>query len=259
MTAKDWALGPFLVAEPHAALQTPDSRWPPGWLRTHLTGWTLPAWLTRLNLMDGPSAGPSLADGLGRWLGWTDAIPLAAAMQATPHAGKRAVPTGPVDGAGSAAALDRELVRMRAVLVRAIEDDRETAADADFPAHRRRCLALQQAMAADITALRAQARAAVARRSPALARLAALDAVLAKALGPREQALLAMMPTLLERHFDRLRQAAGATAGDEASAGTRPAGDWLGIFRQDMQRLLRAELELRLQPVQGLVEALRSP
>jgi hypothetical protein len=44
----------------------------------------------------------------------------------------------------------------------------------------------------------------------------------------------------------------------DAPADTAAAAAWLAVFRQDMQRLLHAELALRLQPVQGLLEALHS-
>ena len=55
------------------------------------------------------------------------------------------------------------------------------------------------------------------------------------------------MPTLLAQHHERLR---GAAAGGAAAmaAGLRPRH----------AALLRAELELRLQPVRGLIDTLRS-
>jgi hypothetical protein len=37
-----------------------------------------------------------------------------------------------------------------------------------------------------------------------------------------------------------------------------PADDWLAVFAADMQAVLRAELELRMQPVDGLLDALRA-
>ncbi len=103
-------------------------------------------------------------------------------------------------------------------------------------------------MQSAIEPLRALARAAVAQRSSDLQRLAALDEVLEPVLAAREQALLGLLPTLLEQHHERLRRAA-------------PDGiaTWKEVFRQDMHSLLRAELELRLQPVRGLIETLRSP
>jgi hypothetical protein len=99
-----------------------------------------------------------------------------------------------------------------------------------------------------INPLRAQLRAAVARLSPQAEQLAALDAVMAGALAPQEQAQLAQMPALLDKHFTQLRQ---------AHLGTDNDTPWLDTFSQDMQRLLLAELALRLQPAQGLLAALR--
>jgi hypothetical protein len=81
--------------------------------------------------------------------------------------------------------------------------------------------------------------------------------VLDDALRARQQGVLATLPALLETHFKRLRRAdedAGA-----ARHATPPRAPWLTVFRKDMQRLLLAELDLRLQPVQGLIDALRTP
>ena len=77
----------------------------------------------------------------------------------------------------------------------------------------------EPAMQAAIEPLRRQLRAAVAAQSPPLRRLAAIDAVLEKALAAREQALLALMPTLLERHFERLHRAPGGPAADAGATG----------------------------------------
>lgn len=201
--------------------------------------------LTRLALLDGPRTKPSLLPGLGQWLAWTDAIPLSAALQAPGHAASQP--------ARAAASAEREFERVRAALLQRIEDDgqgeRRAAAvpDDDALPHRQRYAALQQAMQSAIEPLRVLARAAVAQRSAELRRLAALDAVLEPVLAAREQALLALLPTLLEQHHERLRRAAP----DGASA-------WQQVFHRDRHSLLRAELELRLQPVRGLIDTLRS-
>jgi len=70
-------------------------------------------------------------------------------------------------------------------------------------------------------------------------------------LSPREHALLGAVPALLETHFERLRTAAGALATD-------PSAAWLDGFRRDMQGVLIAELDVRFQPVEGLLAALRT-
>lgn len=217
--------------------------------RTPLNGSALVGLLTQLALVDGQPAKPSFIEGMGRWLGWADAIPLSAALQAPPVAAPE--PTGPQRAPRPAAALEAEFSRVQSALRRAIEDDSQPApAEADFPSYRRRYVNLQQAMQAGIAALRAQARVAVARVSPALGQLAAIDAVMDQALAEREQALLTLMPALLQKHFERLHAA--------SSSGAPPAAkpnDWLKTFRQDMKRMLLAELDLRLQATQGLLEA----
>ena len=87
-----------------------------------------------------------------------------------------------------------------------------------------------------------------------------------QALGARERTLLGTVPTLLGPHFERLR--AAAEAGGAAEAAERPDGAsaapptpsraWLEAFRKDMQSVLLAELDVRFQPVDGLLAALRS-
>jgi hypothetical protein len=90
--------------------------------------------------------------------------------------------------------------------------------------------------------LRGRLRAVLAGRSPDMARLAALDAVMEQVLGAQEHRLLATLPALLEKHFVRLRDAGG--------------DDWRTVFQRDLQGVLLAELDIRLQPVEGLLEAL---
>ena len=61
-------------------------------------------------------------------------------------------------------------------------------------------------------------------------------------------------------HFERLREAAlpAPTAGDtEAAAPSGPSDGWLARFHQDMQDVLLAELDVRFQPIEGLLAALR--
>ena len=212
-------------------------------LRTGLSGSTLTAWLARHDLVE-RAAPPLLLEGLGQWLGWTEAIALSAGLHGTAEAAPRA-PSLP--------ALQREFERVQQSLRRAIDGDdaapppsrrrpaaEPAVADEGFAPHRQRYTVLQQAMETAVGALRAQARAAVARLSP---RLAAVDAVMETMLAEREQLLLARLPTLLETHFERLRRAHADTA-------------WLPRFRADLQQLACAELQLRLQPVQGLMNTL---
>ena len=163
---------------------------------------------------------------------------------------------------------------------------------ADFAPFHRYYLAHQRAMAAAVSPLRASARAALAGRSAALRQLAALDAVFDQALAAREASLLATVPVLLGKRFAHLYaahrrereaaapdvagQAAPDAAGQAATAGAAATGEgapgagappddparwmqpggWLVRFCAEMQRVLLAELDLRLMPVAGLVAAL---
>ena len=142
-------------------------------LRTGLNGSALVGLLSGLALLDGPASRPSFVQGMGRWLGWADAIPLAAALN-TPWHGS----TTPSRRASSAGAVEREFERVRAALLRSIDDATGTAGsrrrgptsdDSDFDGHRQRYVALQQAMHAAIEPLRAQLREAVAQQSPEMA------------------------------------------------------------------------------------------
>ena len=92
--------------------------------------------------------------------------------------------------------------------------------------------------------LRGQLRDRLARQTPRQARLAAVDAVLEGVLSPREHALLAPVPALLAAHCGRLQRGAGDHG-------------WYRPFREDARQVLLAELDLRFQPVEALLAALR--
>ncbi|MBW8809649.1 MAG: DUF3348 family protein, partial [Lysobacter sp.] len=130
----------------------------------------------------------------------------------------------------------------------------------EFAFYRQRYLALQQIMEAGVGRLRERLRAMLTHGTPGMVRLAAVDAVMERALGRRERALLSAAPTLLGQHFERLRQAALAAADAQATDGPQPAPStaWLETFRKDMREVLLAELDVRLQPAQGLLAALRT-
>lgn len=133
---------------------------------------------------------------------------------------------------------------------------------AEFPPHGHRYLAVQKQMDGQLAALRAQLRQSLSQSSPALRQLAALDAVLEQMLGGREQRLWTLLPTYLEKRMEQRHQAHHAalqTSGqaDDPTQWRQPGG-WLWAFDQDMQALLLAEMQLRLQPLMGLLEAARN-
>lgn len=210
-----------------------------------VTGLALVRLLTRLTDVDAPGSRQSFAERLSQWLGWTDAIALSAAL----NGGPGPTPTGM---RSAVSADESEFTRVRNALVKAAaNDDAPMNTTADFVPFRRRYHAQQQAMETSIGPLRARLRARLAGRSPAMARLAAVDAVMEQVLGARERTLRSTVPVLLETHFERLRRS-------EADAAPAQPGGWLDAFRHDMHSVLLAELEVRMQPAQGLLEALRA-
>ena len=225
--------------------------------RTGFTGSALIRLLARLTDIDVPEPRHAFADRLSQWLGWADAISLSGALNASPPA----VPASARVTRGSSE--EDECIRLRGVLAKAIADDSALLAAekehpdtaADFAPYRRRYLARQQTMEMAIGPLRERLRASLAARSPAMAQLAAVDAVMEQALGAQEYRLLSTVPGLLEKHFRRLRQAHQAVP-DEPEGGA-PQAAWQDVFRKDMQAVLLAELDIRLEPVEGLLEALR--
>ncbi|MBB1624240.1 DUF3348 domain-containing protein [Achromobacter sp. UMC71] len=318
--------------------------------RTGLSGPTLIRLLTRLTDVDAVQSRQPLSDHLSQWLGWTDAIALSAALNNRPPA----IAPGARQFSSEQ---ERECERVRTTLADAIASDTAATAakrvspgmrsgqmpakaaaalqadDADYSNFRQRYLSLQHTMETSIGNLRSRLRGMVAAKTPEMTRLAVVDAIMDRALLPRERALLGAIPKLLQGHFDRLRLAekaaledaaaqaeaqaqaqgaseadtdapaqTGAETGIEAraetalqadaqaeaqvdapasaqadaqadapAAGARPAGPapqtaltaptpgaWLETFRKDMRSVLLAELDVRLQPVEGLLAALRA-
>lgn len=220
--------------------------------------------------MEVPESRQSFAERLGQWLDFKDSLALYSAL----NAGAPAPPLG----SGAASAARQALARVRGALADSIAadglprpgemqlDSRAPAPPstaegaADFAPYQRCYLARQRDMSASIGPLRASVRAALSRRSLTMKRLAGLDAVLDQGLAARERDLLATVPVLLGRRFERLYKAHQAGLGEAPTADDRAPwmqpGGWLATFRADMQAVLLAELELRLQPVAALIAAL---
>ncbi|RAS34435.1 DUF3348 domain-containing protein [Paraburkholderia bryophila] len=257
--------------------------------RTALSGPALIRLLARLADVDVPESRQSLSDRLSQWLGWTDAIALSSALNGAP-------PAVPAGARAFGRAEEDECARVRVSLMKSVAGDsvlvaskrrglghsqafphanphphsqahmpsQPAPADAapDYAVFRQRYQALQQSMETAVGTLRVRLRSLLAAKTPALARLAVLDAVMERALGERERNLLGGVPGLLAGHFERLRaaeQAALAAAEDtEDAAAALTPGAWLDVFRKDMQSVLLAELDVRFQPVEGLLAALRT-
>ncbi len=229
--------------------------------RPSLSGPALVRLLARLT--DTPAVGPRtpLSGCLSQWLGWSDAITLSTVLNNDPPA----VPTG---RAVPGDALRRECDRLRSGLLASIDGDGKPSPGhepdrrlrvqpalqqvaVDYAEYRQRYVSLQQSMESEIGHLRGRLRAMLAARSPEMTRLAMVDGLMERALAARERNLLSLIPGMLEKHFERLRQADGPAQ--------EPNLRWLAAFRLDMRSVLRAELAVRMQSVEGLLAALLQP
>lgn len=217
------------------------------------------------------------AERLGLWLGVFDGITLHAAHQSI----KTLVEETPSDAPSARTfALEEEFHKVRSALVMAFTASsasrasgkrvgnpvpqpeaatKTDAGDAGYAPYHQRYLDQQRHMATRIDALRAHVRQAIAKGSPQLAQLASFDAVMDQMLGGREKKLLATVPVLLERRFWHLSKThqlglAAAQQQDDPGLWAQPGG-WQDVFGKEMQEVLLAELEVRMQPVVGLIEA----
>ena len=127
-----------------------------------------------------------------------------------------------------------------------------------FDPFRRYCTGHQRQMENIIRSLRAQLRSMLDKGTTAHRQLSTLDAIFENVLHPRESRLLSKIPTQFEKRFAKsLKQHMKALT--EAADADEPAPRttaWLAPLCEDMRNALLAELDLRLQPILGLIEAL---
>lgn len=198
------------------------------------------------------AARQDIAQRLGQWLTVADAITLSSGHTAIAAVGARAV-RAPARGLAPAVAatLQAELDRVRAVLSQSIgtRDARHRPDPDDLDTEFAFCLQRyqdqQRRLEMSVDALREHVRQTLAQGTPRLAQLAALDAVLDRMLGEREQRLLSHVPLFLRVRFTELRRQP-----------LTPENNWLATLNTELEQMLHAELEHRLQAVIGMIEAL---
>lgn len=202
--------------------------------------------LSDLASVEVESSKQDVAERLGLWLDAVGTVRLDAALQSI----QTFAPQRPGQGlSANAAAVEAEFQHVRSSLVKAIkaslplapvEPDGETAVE--YATYYQRYQEQQRQIESKLAPLRSQVRQVLSRASTQLRQLAALDALMEQMLGAREQKLMASVPVFLERRFEQLRKA------------DQPG--WLDTFRKEWQGMLVAEVDVRLQPVLGLIEAL---
>ena len=219
---------------------------------------------------------------MAQWLHISDAITLRGAHQAIERVRVPAAVPGTA-GAEAIQALPEALRQLRTTLTQTfgrelhqlLTESEATGGEPDpeveFALHQQLFHDLQRRMELSVDALRHHVRETLAASGQARwVRLAALDATLDKMLGGREQELLGTaIPAVSRRRFDLLRREA-REAREAAEAITQldmieqsrpkaPALSWLAQYSASLNAVLTAELEHRLQPVTGMVEATQVP
>jgi hypothetical protein len=136
-----------------------------------------------------------------------------------------------------------------------------------YEPYRRFYAAHQRQMQVSLQTLRSQVRGQLKKSSPNLQQLAALDEAFENILSEREAVLLGKVFKLhekrfaqaLKKHTQQLSQQQAQAPLDEGSgilsANTVNPLAWLMPLRQAMRTALLAELDTRMQPVLGLLEA----
>jgi hypothetical protein len=121
-----------------------------------------------------------------------------------------------------------------------------------FEPYRRFLTAHQRQMESTLRNLRALIRLQLSKRGRNGQQLAALDAAFENILAEREAVLLAQTTKLLEKRFLQ------ALKLHQQTPRQNDLSSWLVPMRHDLRRALLAELDTRLQPTLGLLEALTS-
>lgn len=215
---------------------------------THFHSSRLIRVLADLAMLDTAPPGAAFAERLGLWVAFTDAIRLHAVHSAS-------TPATQPRTAGAAPGPAQAFAQLRTELEDAIRRGAATLPDSsDYEPWRRHYVAQQRDMEQKLGPLRATLREALDQSTPALRQLAALDAAFDTILVEREARLLSSLPLLLKRRFAHLQQAQRTPEGPDPALHPQP-GAWLAGFGQELQTVLLAELDLRLQPALGLLEA----
>ena len=227
--------------------------------KSALSGTVLVRFLTSLGVSDAELSNDNFAERMSRLIGLSDSINIAQAH--------RNVSFEPGSSSGAAQLLQNLQGDVDAVR-QAIEEVIDRSFDQPDKAGRlklpqlkvedgvpdcepfqRFYLAQQREMDYRVLPLWSNVREAVAGASPEMAQLAAIDEALGESLIPHTKELFTAVPRMLKTRFEALSQAAE----EPCVSGDTP--QWLQRFQNDMQELLFAELEVRLLPVVGLLEA----
>lgn len=254
--------------------------------RTHFNSSRLTRFLAENAMLDAARTGQDVGQQLGDWLNFRQAIALHGVLhpEQTPAQSKPAHLRRA--SVMSAQALRRHVDKVCAQLAQSIQQgaptgsgmaridmppptlDEPLEAQTAYEPYRRFYAAHQRQMESSLHTLRSQVRGQLSQYAGPLQQLATLDAAFENILIEREALLLGKVAKLLEKRFAQAikqhnRQTADAQALANAqvdiTVSTAPnSSSWLMPFRQTLRAALLAELDMRLQPTLGLLEAFES-
>lgn len=110
-------------------------------------------------------------------------------------------------------------------------------------------LVLQRKVAANTRQFRDKVRKSMKEQSQELARLAELDSVFDQTMAGYTAQCFSYIPKVLEQRFEHL------STTEKQSPGPTTTANWFRHYCEEAQSLLLAELDVRLEPVLGLLEA----
>jgi len=213
--------------------------------------------LKTLGVSGANASGRQFARRLGQLVDLQDSIAISAV-----HIGPGTVPTDANSQPGES--IKEEFLTVRASMVRSVIhnvvpregaarergvrvlDQPEEVAEESHARYLRLYVAQQREIIYWVRRLQAQVRESVAPVAPELAQLAALDEALGDALAGYSRKQFARVTVLLRKRFESL--AAEANVGTEQELNEQICAE--------MREILLAEIDARLLPVQGLIEAL---
>jgi len=129
-----------------------------------------------------------------------------------------------------------------------------------FEPYRKFYISRQRDLENKVGLLRVDIRDLMSGLSPALAKLAKIDQALFESLAVASGEAFAVIPKRLENRFHRLFETLQSEFPENPDTSDfnrwmKPGG-WLSAFCLEMRELMLAELEVRLQPVVGMIDAL---
>lgn len=201
--------------------------------------------LDELEVIERVDSGAAFAEKLAQWVDFRHAITLHGIHNAPPAELARPSLHSSVHSTLTAELQQRRLRLSASIQLPLPSVDWGLKASNAYEPLRRHHLARQQEMALQVRQLRAKVRGALRSASRRLQKLATLDAAFEHMLGERESKLFSSVPVLLEKRFRRLHKA--------HAQDTDPT--WFPAFGNALQATLLAELEVRLHPSMGLIEA----